>query len=65
MLQGSDLELISQKRVQSLLSALDHLQEGTYGLCFYCGQALSEYVIALYPHASLCSVCHQRFEAFA
>jgi DnaK suppressor protein len=39
-------------------SALDRLEQGTYGLCVTCGEALDARRLAILPMASLCMRCH-------
>lgn len=65
MLSGSDLNQHEQKHVRSIVCAFDHLEDGTYGLCFTCGHPISEQVLAMHPHMSLCKTCHERSEACA
>jgi DnaK suppressor protein len=39
-------------------SALDRLEQGTYGLCVTCGEPLDAQRLSILPMASLCMRCH-------
>lgn len=60
MLMGVDLNQQEKSHAAKIMQALDHLEEGTYGLCFMCGHPLSEQVLAMHPQMSLCKNCHER-----
>jgi DnaK suppressor protein len=39
-------------------SALDRMEQGSYGLCVTCGEPLDAQRLAVLPMASLCMACH-------
>lgn len=43
--------------------ALARLDEGAYGICEECGQAIGERRLRIRPHAALCVACQQQQEA--
>lgn len=56
-LQNSKLD--EYKRVGS---ALEMIEEGTYGQCVDCGNTISEKRLAMYPNATRCLACQEAFE---
>lgn len=45
-----------------IIQALQMLQEGTYGVCEDCGNAISEKRLKSYPNATRCIACQEAFE---
>lgn len=58
-LSFQDTEREEYKRI---LHALDKLEEGTYGICVDCGQAISEKRLTSFPNAARCLSCQEAFE---
>ena len=54
-----DAELEEYNRI---LKALQMIDEGTYGMCFDCGQPISEKRLKLYPNATRCLSCQEQLE---
>lgn len=52
-------ELLEFNRV---LSALQAVEEGTYGICSDCGEAISEKRLKVYPDAVRCIACQEALE---
>lgn len=50
-------EMIEQTR-----TALDAIDDGTYGRCQECGEAIGKGRLQVYPRAILCMACKQRQE---
>jgi len=49
-----------QKRVQSVLSALERLERGTYGACTLCGSMIADDWLHVRPDSALCLDCQLR-----
>ncbi len=50
----------AQDKLENLEAALRRVEEGTYGVCEACGQAIEPERLAALPVATLCIVCaHQ------
>lgn len=45
-----------------ILSALDRLDNGTYGICEDCGEEIAEKRLKYYPNAKRCLVCQEAQE---
>lgn len=62
----SDLELAAIDRnvseIRAIETALDHLADGTYGLCVDCGDTIAVERLKAYPTASRCIRCQERYE---
>lgn len=46
-----------------ILKALEMLENGTYGICTDCGEAIMERRLMLYPNATRCIACQEAQEA--
>ena len=61
-----DLNLSIQKNERDeyamIIKALDMIEEGTYGICTDCSEAISEKRLQLYPNATRCIVCQEAYE---
>lgn len=42
--------------------ALDRLEQGSYGQCEFCGEAIGKNRLMAFPRATLCMTCKQREE---
>lgn len=47
---------------QMVMKALDMIDQGTYGVCIDCGNAISERRLALFPNATRCLACQEAME---
>lgn len=56
-LAANQNELLAQTRL-----ALERLEDGTYGDCANCGQAIGKARLQAFPRATLCIKCKQREE---
>jgi len=66
MLHASAFDCLREEQhVMRIVHTLSNLEDGTYGLCFTCGYPISESVLAMHPHMSVCHGCHKQFEARA
>lgn len=54
-----DAEIEEYNRIRKALAMMD---EGTYGQCTDCGGAIPEKRLMLYPDATRCLVCQEKFE---
>jgi DnaK suppressor protein len=45
-----------------IVKAIKMIDEGTYGICIDCGQAISPKRLSLYPDATRCISCQEAFE---
>lgn len=54
-----DAEIEEYNRIRKALAMID---EGTYGQCSDCGGAIPEKRLMLYPDATRCLVCQEKFE---
>lgn len=54
-----DAEIEEYNRIRK---ALAMMEEGTYGHCSDCGGAIPEKRLLLYPDATRCLVCQEKFE---
>lgn len=61
MLQVSfqDAELHEYKRI---MRALEKIEDGSYGVCIDCGDAISEKRLKSYPDAARCIACQEVYE---
>ncbi|MDE3074559.1 MAG: TraR/DksA C4-type zinc finger protein [Chloroflexota bacterium] len=61
-----ELSVSLQTDLQALLGQIDHAlhkaEQGTYGICDDCGQAIPRERLEALPHAALCLRCRQRAE---
>ena len=48
---------------QRILKALKSIEDGSYGICIDCGEAISEKRLKYNPHADRCITCQEAFEA--
>jgi DnaK suppressor protein len=64
-----DLTVGTLEREQQLLEEVEHalvrLQNGVYGLCEGCGEAIPERRLKALPWARLCLACAERHPAFS
>jgi RNA polymerase-binding transcription factor DksA len=49
----------AEARIRSIKAALDRLDQGTYGICQVCGQAIDPDRLEILPHTTLCVRCAQ------
>lgn len=47
---------------QMVMKAIDMIDQGTYGVCIDCGNAISERRLALFPNATRCLACQEAME---
>jgi DnaK suppressor protein len=52
------------ERVNKLSSALDRLDEGDYGTCVECGEAIAPARLRVMPEVETCVRCQDRLERF-
>lgn len=59
-----DITLVSTERglLEQIDRALDHIDDGTYGVCDSCGGAIGKMRLMAFPRATLCLTCKQRDE---
>ncbi|MGN0065051.1 MAG: TraR/DksA family transcriptional regulator [Nocardioides sp.] len=59
-----DITLVSTERglLEQIDRALEHIDEGTYGVCDSCGGAIGKMRLMAFPRATLCMSCKQREE---
>jgi DnaK suppressor protein len=62
--QEFSLELLErdESTVREVLSALDRIQQGTFGQCEACGQAILKERLKMVPHARNCIECQRKEE---
>ncbi len=53
------LEVNAEEIVREIDRALGRIEDGTYGSCARCGQAIPEERLAAVPYATLCVSCKQ------
>lgn len=65
----STMELLSSSlqdsRVEEynrIVRALQMIEDGTYGICVDCGEAISEKRLKSYPNATRCIACQEAYE---
>jgi len=51
-------------RVNRLASALDRLEDGTYGTCAECGEAIAPARLRVMPEVETCVRCQDRLERY-
>jgi DnaK suppressor protein len=56
------LENTLEKRLQSIISALRRIDEGTYGKCEKCGGEIAQERLEVSPEATICMKCAQANE---
>lgn len=54
-----DTEIEEYNRIQK---ALEMIEEGSYGICIDCGEPVPAKRLKLYPNATRCLVCQEKFE---
>lgn len=54
---SSNLQEREQARLAGILSALERIEEGTYGRCRECDEAIQYGRLLVYPEAATCSTC--------
>lgn len=52
-----------RNRLAEITTALQKIEEGTYGICSKCGQEIPEARLNAMPTAKLCLVCQSKLEA--
>ncbi|MBI1735663.1 MAG: TraR/DksA family transcriptional regulator [Candidatus Rokubacteria bacterium] len=52
------------ERVNRLVAALDRLNEGEYGQCIECGEAIAPARLRVMPEVATCVRCQDRIERF-
>lgn len=59
-----ELTLVNNIRdlLRQHLAALDRIEEGTFGVCEACGQAIGKARLQAFPRVALCMKCKQREE---
>ena len=45
-----------------ILTALEMIEKGTYGMCVDCGQLIAEKRLKFYPNATRCLLCQEAIE---
>lgn len=56
------LERTLSSERSSIIEALKHIEEGTYGRCYSCGTDIAELRLEARPMATLCIACQERLE---
>ena len=56
------LERTLSSERSSIIEALKHIDEGTYGSCYSCGNDIVEQRLEARPMATLCIACQERIE---
>jgi RNA polymerase-binding protein DksA len=59
-----DLNVVSAERdlLVQIERALEHIDDGTYGVCDSCGEPIGKMRLMAFPRATLCMSCKQREE---
>ncbi|MGI8717836.1 MAG: TraR/DksA family transcriptional regulator, partial [Lapillicoccus sp.] len=52
----------SREKIEQLTHALERLDDGTYGICEACGNAIGKFRLQAAPRATLCVTCKQKQE---
>lgn len=60
-MEDLNVSLQNNERVEyeMIMKALQMIDEGTYGICSDCGNAISEKRLQLYPNATRCLACQE------
>ncbi len=53
------LRQAAEAKIESIKAALARLDQGTYGICEVCGQAIDPARLEILPHTTLCVGCAQ------
>lgn len=56
------LTINAKELLEQIEHALDRIDEGTYGICESCGQAIGKMRLQAFPRATLCLSCKQKQE---
>lgn len=56
------LQDTERQELGRIVQALQKIEDGTYGTCMDCGQAISERRLNSYPNAARCISCQEAFE---
>ncbi len=56
------LSTLEREQLQQVEAALQRLDEGTYGRCAQCGQAINPERLKVLPYATLCIACQRQLE---
>lgn len=56
------LQDTERQELGRIVQALQKIEDGTYGVCMDCGQAISERRLNSYPNAARCISCQEAFE---
>jgi DnaK suppressor protein len=59
---NSSLQTAKHDEYKRVEMALQMLEDGTYGICVDCGQAVSEKRLKSFPNATRCLSCQEIFE---
>jgi len=66
---ASTMELLSSSLQDSrieeynrIAKALEMIEDGTYGICIYCHEPISEKRLKSYPNATRCILCQELYE---
>ena len=60
--QVSTLVRQAQRHLQEIEAALQRVEDGSYGRCESCGEAIGKGRLQAFPRATLCVTCKQREE---
>lgn len=55
-------EKILEDNLRDIVTALERIEDGTYGTCKYCGQLIAEKRLLARPVASACVECKQKLQ---
>jgi RNA polymerase-binding protein DksA len=55
-------EKILEDNLRDIESALERIENGTYGICKYCGKPIAEKRLEIRPVASACVECKQKLQ---
>ncbi len=50
------------REYKAIVQALNMIEQGDYGICIDCKQAISERRLSLYPNATRCLACQEALE---
>jgi len=62
--RDQELTVVNNERemLAQIKRALDHIDDGTYGVCEACGEPIGKMRMMAFPRATLCLSCKQREE---
>ena len=58
----SSAQIRAERKLEQVVAALQRLDQGNYGICLTCGQAIQPGRLATLPYAELCVQCKETQE---